>query len=95
MAEEHVTLVEAIEIARRLSSSEQLKLRQELDQMITSDEKDFGAEHTEADFRKRLLESGLVSKIRLGEKQTEPEHKYVPVPVKGKPVSQTIIEDRR
>ena len=96
MAEEQVTLAEAIEMARRLSSSERLELRQELDQMIlTSDEKDSRVEHTEADFRKRLLESGLISEDHLSQKTAEREPTYVPVPVKGKPVSQTIIEDRR
>jgi hypothetical protein len=96
MAEEQVTLEGAIEMARRLSSSEQLKLREELDQMIVDPtEADSTTEPSEADFSRRLLESGLITEVRLGQTPTYPQHKYAPVPVEGKPVSQTIIEDRR
>ncbi len=89
MAGEHNTLEQAIAMASRLDSAERIKLRQALDQMTVAP--------TEADreitFTRVLLEKGMISEIRSARKRADAATRH-PVLVKGKPVSETIIEDR-
>ena len=91
MADDQVTLEQAIELARGLDPTERLKLRQALDQMIAGPTE----RNPEMAFKRRLLEKGLISEIRLAPKDDNLSVKRQPVPVEGKPVSETIIEDRR
>lgn len=113
MAEDHVTLQEAIELASQLDSDDRLRLRHALDRMTegSPDEepkKSFrlemreiiekiGAEPTEEEpettFKRVLLMKGMISEIRSPRKVGGAANRR-PVPVKGKPVSETIIEDR-
>jgi hypothetical protein len=46
----------------------------------------------EAQYQRRLIEAGLLNEPRL---MTERLPLFTPVQVKGKPLSQTIIEERR
>jgi hypothetical protein len=46
----------------------------------------------EATFWQKLLEMGLIKKVVSRPKNFRP---FTPVPVQGKPVSETIIEERR
>ena len=91
MAQERVTLERAIEAARQLDPTERMKLRQALDQMATEPSE----EDLEMTFKRILLEKGLISEIRVRPKTDDPSITRRPVPVQGKPVSETIIEDRR
>lgn len=113
MAEDHVTLQEAIELASQLDSDDRLRLRHALDRMTedsTEEEPEMSfkramreiiekirAEPTEEEpelsFKRVLLEKGMISEIRSPRKVGGAANRR-PVPVKGKPVSETIIEDR-
>jgi hypothetical protein len=46
-------------------------------------------------FKRTLLDKGLISEIRIRPPTDDPSIARRPVPVQGKPVSETIIEDRR
>jgi uncharacterized tellurite resistance protein B-like protein len=91
MAQERVTLEQTIALARQLDPTQRMKLRQALDQMA--------AEPAEVDlemtFKRILLDKGLISEIRVRPQTDDPGIARRPVPVQGKPVSETIIEDRR
>ena len=89
MAQEHVSLEDTIAMARRLAPEEREKLREALDQMGSAPD-----EGKEILFKRLLMEKGLISEIRRVPNTTPPCTDRHPVPLKGKPVSETIIEDR-
>jgi hypothetical protein len=90
MAQERTILEQAIEMAGRLGPAERWQLRQALDQMNSGPTE----EDPEITFKRLLFERGLISEIRLAPKTDDPLINRRPVPVEGKPVSETIIEDR-
>jgi hypothetical protein len=49
----------------------------------------------EAEFKQRLLELGLLTRITPGLAAGAPPRDREPVPVTGNPVSETIIKERR
>ena len=51
-------------------------------------------EQREEQFRERLVATGLLRENKLTSRQA-PEGDHTPIQVEGKPVSQTIIEERR
>ena len=89
MAERHLALEEAIAMASRLGPEERKKLREAIDQMIGAPPKD----DKELLFKHLLMDKGLIRQIRLPRSSAVGPDRH-PVPVKGKPVSETIIEDR-
>jgi hypothetical protein len=91
MVQERVTLQQAIAMARQLDPTERLKLQQALDQMMAEPPE----EDPEMAFKRLLFKRGLISEIRIPPKMDDPSIQRRPVPVEGKPVSETIIEDRR
>jgi hypothetical protein len=91
MNQEHLTLERAIELARQLDPNERLKLRRAIDQMIAVPPED----DLEMAFKLALLQKGSISEIRRAPAAAGPSVQRSPVSVKGKPVSETIIEDRR
>jgi hypothetical protein len=91
MAQERVTLEQAVAMARQLDLIERLKLRHALDQMIAERPE----EDPEMTFKQLLFEQGLISEIRQPPTTDDLRIERHPVPVEGKPVSETIIEDRR
>lgn len=52
---------------------------------------------TEDEFEQHLLEAGVISEVKppLPEEELARFRAYKPIEVKGKPVSETLIEDRR
>jgi hypothetical protein len=50
---------------------------------------------SEAEFERMLLEKGIITDIPADINVEEEEDDFEPIPVKGKPVSETIIEERR
>jgi hypothetical protein len=90
MPEEHVALEEAIAMASRLAPEERMKLRAAIDQMTGAPAED---DNKEMLFKRLLMNKGLISQIRLPQTGAAPSERH-PVTVKGKPVSETIIEDR-
>jgi hypothetical protein len=52
---------------------------------------------TEDEFEQHLLEAGVISEVKppIREEELARFRAYKPIEVKGKPVSETLIEDRR
>jgi hypothetical protein len=79
--------------AQRLSDAERKELRRSLDERSAEP----SALTKEQQLDRLLLEEGVLSRIPPG--PTEPDvarfEKWTPVSIQGKPLSETIIEDRR
>jgi len=87
----NVTLDKVWEEVKALSPDEQRQLREQLDGLLGSPP----AQSAEEELQRRLLEAGLLSEIKPRGMDAESYRRYTPVEVKGKPVSETIIEERR
>jgi hypothetical protein len=75
---------------KKLSPSEQQELRAVLDSLLAP-----VSPLTEEEFHQRLAAEGRLS-IPLPEARSRAARRsFKPVPVRGKPVSETIIEERR
>lgn len=46
-------------------------------------------------FKQRLLDAGLIKEIRRPSRDPSASRPWRPVPIEGKPLSETIIEERR
>jgi hypothetical protein len=79
-----------LEEVKALTPEEQRQLREMLDSVVAVPE----PLSAEDELERRLLEVGLLSEIPPGG-DLESYRRYTPVEIKGKPVSETIIEERR
>lgn len=89
MAQE--TLERIVEDVKTLTPQEQQRLRVLLDQSLSGQ-----AEEIEAKERllmQRLLEKGIIDNIPSGLPDASDDD-YVPISVQGRPVSETLLEDR-
>jgi hypothetical protein len=77
---------------RSLTAEEQQELRVALNSPETAN-----SHMTEDEFEQHLLASGVITEIPppLTEADIEAFRNYKPITVKGKPISETIIEERR
>ncbi len=80
-----------IEEVRTLTLDEKKVLRESLDSFLVSPQPQI----SEADFEKRLLDRGIISSIPPPITDFEPYRSRQLIEVKGKPLSETIIEERR
>jgi hypothetical protein len=78
---------------RSLSPDEQRRLRKVLDEHLASTPPPQQA--TEEDFKRRLVELGLLKELKHPARNAESFLSWKPVQTKGKPLSETIIEERR
>ena len=82
-----------LEAAQVLNNAEREELRRLLDDRATRQ----SGQTKEEQLQQRLLEEGIISHIPP--KPTDDDIKrfnaWKPVPIQGKPLSETIIEDRR
>ena len=82
-------------------SPEQMRLlRRELDTKLASsamaDPSDRSDEIlADQELQRRLLEAGLVSEIKPAGRIATPTERFTPVPIRGEPLSETIIRERR
>jgi hypothetical protein len=79
-----------------LSAEQRWQLLQELRKNLgvgTKGETDRGVERplTEEEFQRRLLEIGLMSQVPTGDDDEDD----LPVPIRGEPLSETVIRERR
>jgi uncharacterized protein YaaW (UPF0174 family) len=75
---------------RELSEQEQQELKRLLEQrspQLTNTKRE--------QLRQQLLSQGIISHIARGAKDAERFRRWHPVAIKGKPLSETIIEERR
>lgn len=85
------TLETVLNKVRAPSLDEQRKLREILDTLRLP----FSFPQPESKLDRVLLQAGLMSEIKPRGANTEAYRQYKPVHIKGKPVSETIIEGRR
>ncbi len=83
------TLQKIVEEAKTLSLAEQRELRAQLELFLPL----APSASTEGEYRRRLLVSGLLSRVPPASPVPRPERP--PIRVKGKPISETILEERR
>jgi len=86
-----VTLDEVLERVKALTSEEQRKLREALDRSLTGSPPPV----SDGELQRKRLEAGLLSEIRPPVVDLESYWGYNPVEVRGEPVSETLIEERR
>jgi hypothetical protein len=82
-------LEKLIEEVKALTLDEKRKLHATLNELLAS------PQPTEEDFKRAMLDAGLLNSIEPREVDLESFNNYEPVEVEGKPVSETIIEERR
>ncbi len=86
-----VTLEKVLEEVKALPAEEQRQLRESLDTLLDS-----GAPASiEDQLEQRLFEAGLLSEIKAQSEALPPRQNRKLIEVQGKPVSETIIEERR
>ena len=99
-----MTLAQMIEQMKFLSLEEQLQLRQVLDRLLepsagglrSSDGRPATTTpSTEVEFKQKLVSVGLLGEMDTSTVDLEGYRNYRPVSVKGQPVSETLVEERR
>ena len=75
---------------KEMTPAEIAQIRQKIEVFLAAQAKRAGRT-----LKQSLFEAGLVSEIKTPDRDLESFRRYKPVPVKGKPVSETIIEERR
>jgi hypothetical protein len=76
---------------KRLTPDEQRQLREAIDQLLSRP----AAPLTEEQFERELVESGILDEVPPPPGASEPLQERKSIDVKGKPLSETIVEDRR
>lgn len=89
------TLEHIIEEVRALTAQEQRKVRDLIESLLQSSAKAQETLSPEDLLEQKLLEDGLISEIPKRDYDPMTYREFEPIEVKGKPVSQTIIEERR
>jgi hypothetical protein len=75
---------------KALTPAEIAQVRQKVEELLAAQTED-----VERTLKQSLLEAGLLSEIKTPDRNAESFRAYQPVTVNGKPVSETIIEERR
>lgn len=84
-------LCRLIEEVKTLTLDEQRSLRDFVDGLLASS----APQVTEDEFEQRLLDKGIISRIPAPITDLTPYRNRKLIEVKGKPLSETIIEERR
>ena len=85
-----MTLEAVMEEVKSWTLDEQRQLRAQLDAILAASE----AEREER-FKQVLLQAGLIAEMKPHDVDVKAFHDYIPIQIKGKPLSETIIEERR
>jgi hypothetical protein len=85
---QNITLDRVIEEVKALPQDEIKQLRNVLDELLESKSK-------EEEVERLLLEAGLIGEIKKPKRSVGASRKYKPIKVKGRPISETLIEERR
>jgi hypothetical protein len=88
------SLERVIEEVKALTPAEQQKVRELIDSLLETPAEALEALSLEDLLEQRLLERGVISEIPKRLRDPEQYRDFKPVKVKGKPLSETIIEDR-
>ena len=74
-----------------LSADEQIQVRDRLNQLLAA----ATLKPKEEDLENRLIQSGFLRPTRLQPTVAKQYHQYKPIQVRGRPVSETLLADRR
>jgi hypothetical protein len=85
------TLHEILDEVQALTPAEQEQLREALGRFLASP----ASPVLEAELERRLFEAGLLSEVKPSTLDLAPYRDRRPVEVKGKPLSEVIMEERR
>ena len=88
---EQATLEKVLEEVRLLAPAEQIKVRELLDEILPSKKNPPSRE----EYEKYLLAKGVISHIPTRQPPSPERLAFKPIKVEGKPISETIIEERR
>jgi hypothetical protein len=86
-----VNLEKVLNEVKTLSPDDLRKLREEVDRMLELPR----PQMTEEEFEQMLLSKGIISSIPSRDLDPEEFRHRQPIDVRGKPVSETLIEERR
>ncbi len=89
------SLETVIQELKALTPAEQKKVRELIDSMLELSAETSATLSPEDVLDQRLLEAGVISEIPQRITDFTPYQNRKPIEVKGKPVSETIIEERR
>lgn len=89
------SLETVIEELKALTPAEQKKVRELIDSLLEASAETSSTLSPEDLLDQRLLEAGVISEIPRRITDFTPYQNRKPIEVKGKPVSETIIEERR
>ena len=86
-----VALNRLIEQLKALPPNERQEVR------LALDETEIEATHPtpELEFQKRLVQCGLLASPKTPQRNQAAFDRFVPIPIQGKPLSETIMEERR
>lgn len=91
-----VVLEKIVEEIKALTPEQRQILRDMLDTLPQSSETpEEEMRRREDEFCRHLYEKGILAKIPLDNIEHLPFEDYVPIKIEGKPLSETIIEERR
>jgi len=83
-----MSVIEVIEEVKSLSAAEQRRVWQELNEIV-------GEEPIELRLQRALSAEGLLSEIKMPFVPRPEREELPPIEINGKPLSETIIEERR
>lgn len=86
-----VTLDKVWKEVKAMPPDEQRQLRERLNALLEAPP----SRSAEDELERRLFEAGLLSEIKPPPTDVQSYRSYRPIEVRGKPVSETIIEERR
>jgi len=89
------TVEEILSAVKELPPQERAEVKRRLEDLVSQPEPDEEAQAADLDKRvqRALFDAGLVREIKP--KVKRPRERRPPIKIKGKPLSETIIEDRR
>ena len=89
------SLEEVIEEVKALAPAEQRKVKELIDSLLESAADTHKVLSPEDLLERRLLERGVISSIPKRDFDPDTYKEFDPIKVEGKPLSETIIEERR
>lgn len=86
-----ITLEQVLEVVKALAPEEQQQLRDWLDRLTVGQQLSL----TEDQFEQKLVAMGIIAETKPLTSEAKPYDNYKPIQIKGKPLSEIIIEERR
>jgi len=86
---------EVIEEIKALTPDEQRKVKDLIDSLLKNSDEAVDLMSPEDLFERRLLEAGVISEIPKRDPASTQYEDFKPIEIKGKPLSEIIIEERR